>query len=37
MLFDTHAHLYAAEFEADREAMMERASTQQVTHIMLPT
>jgi len=36
MLFDTHAHLYAAEFEADREAMMERASTQQVTHIMLP-
>jgi len=33
---DSHTHLYAAEFDNDREAMMERAHQQQVAHLFLP-
>jgi len=33
---DTHCHLYAAEFEQDREAMVRRAVDAGVTGLMLP-
>lgn len=33
---DTHAHLYAAEFDADREEMVQRAKETGITHILLP-
>ena len=33
---DSHAHLYAEEFENDFDAMMQRAHEQNVTHLFLP-
>lgn len=36
MLIDTHAHLYAEEFDADRDAMMARAREAGVTKMLLP-
>jgi TatD DNase family protein len=36
MLIDTHAHLYLEQFDADREAMMQRAFEQGVQRIYLP-
>ena len=33
---DTHTHLYADEFDHDREAMMQRAEKLGVTHLLLP-
>ncbi len=35
-LIDSHAHLYAAEFDADREAVVERAQAAGVQHVVLP-
>lgn len=35
-MIDTHAHLYAEEFDDDREAMMQRASEAGVSKIVLP-
>jgi len=35
-LVDTHAHLYVEEFDADREAMLQRAEKEGVTTILLP-
>ena len=36
MLIDTHAHLYATQFDSDREAMLKRADTEGVKKIFLP-
>ena len=36
MLIDTHAHLYAAKFDADRDAVIERALAQDVRGFYLP-
>lgn len=36
ILTDTHAHLYAEEFEADRKGMMQRALQKHVTRLFLP-
>lgn len=36
MLIDTHAHLYAEEFDNDRETMISRAFEKGVTKIFLP-
>jgi TatD DNase family protein len=36
ILIDTHAHLYAAQFDNDREAMLKRADTEGVKKIFLP-
>jgi TatD DNase family protein len=36
ILTDTHAHLYAEEFEADRKGMMERAFQKHVKRLFLP-
>ena len=36
ILADTHTHLYAAEFDADRDAMLQRAFDNGVTKILLP-
>ncbi len=33
---DTHSHLYAEEFDADREQVVERALASGVNHILLP-
>ena len=33
---DSHTHLYAEEFDHDREAMMQRAEERLVTHLFLP-
>lgn len=33
---DTHAHLYAEQFDEDRNEMLDRAKSQQVNHIFLP-
>lgn len=35
-IIDTHAHLYSAEFDADRDAMIERAIKAGLTKIVLP-
>ncbi|MEA4976284.1 MAG: TatD family hydrolase [Paludibacter sp.] len=35
-MIDTHAHLYAEEFDSDREAVIERAKAAGVTNIILP-
>lgn len=35
-LIDTHAHIYLPEFDADREAMLERAAGNGVTRILMP-
>ena len=35
-IIDTHAHLYSAEFDADRDAMIERAVKSGLTKIVLP-
>lgn len=35
MLIDTHAHIYLKEFDADREAVIERAF-QRLSHILMP-
>jgi TatD DNase family protein len=36
ILTDTHTHLYAAEFDTDRKAMMERAFAKHVKRFFLP-
>lgn len=36
ILTDTHAHLYAEEFDADRTGMMQRAMQKHVTRMFLP-
>jgi TatD DNase family protein len=36
MLIDTHAHLYAEEFDDDRLAMIQKASDASVNYILLP-
>ena len=36
MLIDTHSHIYASEFDFDRDAMMARAFSQGVEKIFLP-
>lgn len=36
MLIDTHAHLYARQFDHDRDAMLNRADTEGVKKIFLP-
>ncbi|MFT4760201.1 MAG: TatD DNase family protein [Paraglaciecola sp.] len=36
MLIDTHAHLYAEQFDEDRESMLERAKTSGVERFYLP-
>ena len=36
MLIDTHAHLYAKQFDNDRDAMLQRAITEGVEKIYLP-
>jgi TatD DNase family protein len=36
MLIDTHAHLYAKEFDEDRKEMVERARSKGVEKILLP-
>jgi len=33
---DSHTHLYAEEFDGDREAMMKRAEQNEVLHLLLP-
>jgi len=33
---DTHAHLYASDFDSDRSAVMERCSAQRVDKIVMP-
>lgn len=35
-MIDTHTHLYASEFDDDREAMVSRAQSAGVTHVILP-
>lgn len=35
-MIDTHTHLYAEEFDADRAAVVERAIAAGVTHVILP-
>lgn len=35
-MIDTHAHIYAEEFDADRPEMIQRASDAGVAHIILP-
>lgn len=35
-LIDTHAHLYDPQFDADRDALMERAEAGQISQIWLP-
>ncbi|MBR6283624.1 MAG: TatD family hydrolase [Muribaculaceae bacterium] len=35
-MIDSHTHLYAAEFDDDREAMVTRAQAAGVTHVILP-
>lgn len=34
-MFDTHAHLNATQFEEDREAVIQRALDEGVTHIVV--
>ena len=36
MLTDTHCHLYAEEFDADREAALQRAAEAGVGRMLLP-
>lgn len=36
VLIDTHAHIYTAEFDDDRDALLERAEKESVTKILLP-
>lgn len=35
-MIDTHAHIYAGEFDNDRNAVIERAKTAGITNIILP-
>lgn len=35
-LIDTHAHLYASQFDQDREVMLERAQQHGIEHFFLP-
>ena len=35
-VIDTHSHIYLAEFNADRGAMLERAAEQQINQILMP-
>lgn len=35
-MIDTHAHLYAEEFDSDRDAVIERAKAAGVANIILP-
>lgn len=35
-MIDTHAHIYASEFDADRKQVVQRAVEQGVSHILLP-
>ncbi len=36
LLIDTHAHIYSAEFDQDRQAMLERAFEKGVSQIFMP-
>ncbi|PMH46057.1 hydrolase TatD [Vibrio sp. 10N.286.49.B3] len=35
-MIDTHAHIYAQEFDNDRDAVVQRAVEQGISHILLP-
>lgn len=35
-MIDTHAHIYATEFDADRSQVIQRAVEQGISHILLP-
>ena len=35
-MIDTHCHLYAVEFEADRDVMLEAAKQEGIERIFLP-
>lgn len=35
-MIDTHAHIYTSEFDHDRDAMIQRAQSQGIRHILLP-
>ncbi len=35
-MIDTHAHIYASEFDQDREEVVQRALAQGIQHILLP-
>lgn len=36
ILIDTHAHIYDPQFDADRDAMLHQAETQQISQIWMP-
>jgi TatD DNase family protein len=35
-MIDTHAHIYAVDFQADRDAMLQRAKTAGIKQVLLP-
>lgn len=35
-MIDTHAHIYASEFDQDRDQVVQRALSQGISHILLP-
>lgn len=35
-MIDTHAHIYASEFDNDRDEVVQRALTQGINKILLP-
>ena len=35
-MIDTHSHMYSSQFDEDRNAALERARAEGVSHILLP-